>query len=86
MQILANVLVGLVAALHAYFLVLETFLWERAPGRRLHCFDAGTARVTAPWPGTRGSTTASWRPASCGASPPATRRDSAPRSSSSSAS
>ncbi|MBB6628569.1 DUF1304 domain-containing protein [Nocardioides sp. KIGAM211] len=34
MTILADVLVGLVAALHAYFLVLEMFLWTRPLGRK----------------------------------------------------
>ncbi|MFJ3788625.1 DUF1304 domain-containing protein [Kitasatospora sp. NPDC090091] len=48
MRITADVLVGLVAALHAYFLVLEMFLWERAPGRKLSGFDAELARATAP--------------------------------------
>ncbi|MFB7372974.1 DUF1304 domain-containing protein [Streptomyces sp. NPDC056222] len=46
--ILANVAVGLVAALHAYILVLEMFLWERRPGRELSGFDATMARATAP--------------------------------------
>ncbi|MET9730583.1 DUF1304 domain-containing protein [Streptomyces sp. NPDC006458] len=44
----AHVLVGLVAALHAYILVLEMFLWERKPGRELSGFDADMARATAP--------------------------------------
>ncbi|MGW1894726.1 DUF1304 domain-containing protein [Streptomyces sp. NPDC002004] len=48
MGTMANVLVGLVAALHAYVLVLEMFLWERKPGRRLSGFDAAMARATAP--------------------------------------
>ncbi|MFJ7999320.1 DUF1304 domain-containing protein [Streptomyces sp. NPDC096310] len=48
MQTAAHVLVGLVAALHAYILVLEMFLWERAPGRGLSGFDAEMARATAP--------------------------------------
>ncbi|MGW7266242.1 DUF1304 domain-containing protein [Streptomyces sp. NPDC054842] len=48
MHTLANVLVGLVAALHVYILVLEMFLWERKPGRGLHGFDPGTAKTTAP--------------------------------------
>ena len=48
MQTTANVLVGLVAVLHAYILVLEMFLWERRPGRELSGFDAETARLTAP--------------------------------------
>jgi putative membrane protein len=43
----ASVLVGLVAALHLYFLVLEMFLWQRGPGRSLSGFDAETARTTA---------------------------------------
>lgn len=31
---LANVLIGLVAALHVYFLVLEMFLWDTPYGRK----------------------------------------------------
>ncbi|WP_374105348.1 DUF1304 domain-containing protein [Streptomyces sp. ISL-36] len=45
---LAHLAVGLVAALHAYILVLEMFFWEARPGRRLSGFDAETARATAP--------------------------------------
>ncbi|MFE4052901.1 DUF1304 domain-containing protein [Streptomyces sp. YIM B13518] len=48
METTANVLTGLVAALHVYFLVLEMFLWERKPGRALSGFDAPLARATAP--------------------------------------
>jgi putative membrane protein len=48
METVANVLVGLVAALHAYILVMEMFLWEKKPGRGLHGFDPEMARVTAP--------------------------------------
>lgn len=48
METTANVLVGLVAALHAYILVLEMFLWEKGPGRKLSGFDADMARATAP--------------------------------------
>ncbi|MFE0517085.1 DUF1304 domain-containing protein [Streptomyces sp. NPDC058964] len=48
MGIVANVLVGLVAALHAYILVLEMFLWEKKPGRGLHGFGPELARATAP--------------------------------------
>ncbi|GGW73662.1 DUF1304 domain-containing protein [Streptomyces xantholiticus] len=48
METTANVLVGLVAALHAYILVLEMFLWEKKPGRKLSGFDEATARATAP--------------------------------------
>ena len=35
MTIAANIMVGLVALLHAYFLVLEMFLWETPRGRRV---------------------------------------------------
>src|SRR5882757_11475263 len=35
MSIIAGVVVGLVAALHLYFLVLEMFLWDTPPGRRI---------------------------------------------------
>ncbi|MEU5538176.1 DUF1304 domain-containing protein [Streptomyces sp. NPDC020362] len=48
MEIVANVLVGLVAVLHAYILVLEMFLWQKKPGRGLHGFDPEMARATAP--------------------------------------
>jgi putative membrane protein len=34
-SLLSNLLVALVALLHAYFLVLEMFLWERPLGRRV---------------------------------------------------
>ena len=34
MRVLANVLVGLVAALHVYFLILEAFLWDTPYGRK----------------------------------------------------
>lgn len=33
MTLVANILVGLVAVLHAYFLVLEMFLWTKPAGR-----------------------------------------------------
>ncbi|MER7834990.1 DUF1304 domain-containing protein [Streptomyces sp. NPDC096040] len=48
MEILANAVVGLVAALHAYILVMEMFLWQKKPGMRFHGFDAELARRTAP--------------------------------------
>lgn len=48
MNVTANVLVALIAALHAYILVLEMFLWEKKPGRELSGFDADMARATAP--------------------------------------
>ncbi|WP_062643284.1 DUF1304 domain-containing protein [Streptomyces maremycinicus] len=47
MEILANVLVALVAALHLYILVLEMFLWQKKPGLSFHGLDAEMARRTA---------------------------------------
>jgi len=47
MKTTADVLVGLVAALHVYFLVLEMFLWQKKPGRELSGFDAAMAKATA---------------------------------------
>ena len=35
MTIAANLMIGLVALLHAYFLVLEMFLWDTPRGRRV---------------------------------------------------
>ena len=35
MTVLANVLVGIVAALHVYFLILEAFLWNTPYGRKV---------------------------------------------------
>ena len=43
MSVVANVLVGLVAALHLYFLVLEMFLWTTPTGRRTFGLDAAFA-------------------------------------------
>lgn len=46
MSIVAGVLVGLVAALHAYFLVLEMFLWTTPTGRRVFNNDAEFAQAS----------------------------------------
>lgn len=35
MHLAANVLIGIVALLHVYFLVLEMFLWDKPFGRRV---------------------------------------------------
>jgi putative membrane protein len=42
-NVVAGVLVGLVAALHLYFLVLEMFLWTTPTGRRVFGLDADFA-------------------------------------------
>jgi putative membrane protein len=42
-NVAAAVLVGLVAALHLYFLVLEMFLWTTPTGRRVFGLDADFA-------------------------------------------
>jgi putative membrane protein len=54
METVANVLVGLVAALHAYILVMEMFLWQKKPGLGLHGFDPEMARATAPMAANQG--------------------------------
>ncbi|MFC5665432.1 DUF1304 domain-containing protein [Kitasatospora misakiensis] len=54
MGTVANVLVALVAALHLYILVLEMFLWQKGPGRKLSGFDAALARTTAPMAANQG--------------------------------
>jgi len=35
MHLIANILVGIVALLHAWFLVLEMFLWDKPLGRKV---------------------------------------------------
>lgn len=54
MHTTANILTGLVAALHAYILVLEMFLWQKKPGRALSNFDPDMARATAPMAANQG--------------------------------
>ena len=46
MDVVANILVGLVAALHLYFLVLEMFLWTRPLGRRTFGNDVEFAEAS----------------------------------------
>ncbi len=43
MGLVANVLVGLVALIHIYFLVLEMFLWRTPVGRRIFGTDEAFA-------------------------------------------
>jgi putative membrane protein len=47
MEIIANVLVGIVAASHAYFLILEMFLWRTPHGRAIFGTDAEFAQRSA---------------------------------------
>ncbi|MFN7144324.1 MAG: DUF1304 domain-containing protein [Myxococcota bacterium] len=47
MSTVATVLVALVAALHAWFLVLEMFLWEKPLGRKTFGMNAEKAAMTA---------------------------------------
>jgi putative membrane protein len=35
LNLIANILVALVAALHAYFLILEMFLWDKPQGLKV---------------------------------------------------
>jgi putative membrane protein len=48
MNTLANVLVGLVALLHAGFLVLEMFLWKTPTGRRVFGLPPDVMAASAP--------------------------------------
>jgi len=45
-QIAANILVGLVALLHVYFLILEMFLWEKPKGMKTFGNTAEQAAAT----------------------------------------
>ena len=47
METVANVLVGLVAALHLYFLVLEMFFWNKPLGRKAFGLTPELAASTA---------------------------------------
>jgi putative membrane protein len=47
MQLFANVLIGLVAALHVYFLVLEMFLWTKPRGLRVFKQSLDKAQASA---------------------------------------
>jgi len=46
MTIMANILVGLVAILHLYFLVLEMFLWDRPYGLKVFAQTLEVARAS----------------------------------------
>ncbi len=46
MSVVAGVLVGVVAALHAYFLVLEMFLWTKPTGRKVFGNDTQFAEAS----------------------------------------
>jgi putative membrane protein len=47
MQVAANIVIGLVAAIHAYILVLEMFLWTTPRGRKAFGLEADFAEKTA---------------------------------------
>jgi putative membrane protein len=46
MTLAANILVGLVALLHVYFLVLEMFLWDKPRGMRTFGLTPEKAAIT----------------------------------------
>ena len=46
MNLIANVLVALVAALHAYFLILEMFLWDKPRGLKAFRNTPEKAEIT----------------------------------------
>ncbi|MBX3040030.1 MAG: DUF1304 domain-containing protein [Bdellovibrionaceae bacterium] len=47
MNLFANILVGFVALLHFYFLILEMFLWTKPRGRKVFGQSAAQAEATA---------------------------------------
>jgi putative membrane protein len=47
MNIVASILIGIVAALHLFFLVLEMFLWQKPAGRRTFGLTAEFAEQSA---------------------------------------
>jgi putative membrane protein len=46
MALLTNLLIGLIALLHIYFLVLEMFLWDKPTGRRVFKLTAEFATAS----------------------------------------
>ncbi len=44
LNLVANILIGLIALLHVYFLVLEMFLWDRPTGLKTFGHDLDFAR------------------------------------------
>src|SRR5438270_10522309 len=54
LSLLANVLVALVAALHAYFLVLEMFLWDKPQGLKVFRNTPEKAEITKVLAGNQG--------------------------------
>lgn len=46
MTTLANILTGLVAILHVYFLILEMFFWDKPFGLRIFGHELKTARAS----------------------------------------
>lgn len=46
MQLLANIAVGAVAAIHVYILILELFLWSKPAGRKAFGFTQDFANQT----------------------------------------
>ena len=46
MRIAADVVIGLVALLHVYFMVLEMFLWDKPLGLKTFRMDAAKAAIT----------------------------------------
>lgn len=54
MVLAVNIIVGLVAALHLYFLVLEMFLWEKPAGRKAFGLSIEQAKSTKVMAGNQG--------------------------------
>jgi putative membrane protein len=54
LSLIANVLVALVASLHAYFLVLEMFLWDKPQGLKVFRNTPEKAEITKVLAGNQG--------------------------------
>ena len=62
MDILTNIVIGVVAALHVYFLVLEMFLWDKPAGLRVFGHSLEAARASKVLAMNQGMYTAFWLP------------------------
>ncbi|HEX8330146.1 MAG TPA: DUF1304 family protein [Hymenobacter sp.] len=66
MQLLSQVLIGLVAAIHLYILWLEMFAWTTRGPKTFRSLRPERSSPPRCWPLTRGCTTAFWRRGWCG--------------------
>jgi putative membrane protein len=60
--LIANIVVGLIALLHVYILVLEMFFWDKPAGLRAFGQTQEAATASKVLAANQGRTTASWLP------------------------